>query len=84
MKYLLVAAIAIACAPPVAATQAQTAQEILDFPVVCGTGTRGGRPWNGHASLCSYYTEEDNALGDLFTIAGKSLVASRRCQCTTF
>jgi hypothetical protein len=34
MKYLLVAAIAIACAPPVAATQAQTAQEILGPPAV--------------------------------------------------
>jgi hypothetical protein len=34
MKYLLVAAIAIACAPPVAAAQGQTAREIHGPPAV--------------------------------------------------
>jgi hypothetical protein len=34
MKYLLVAAISIACAPPVAAAQGQTAREILGSPAV--------------------------------------------------
>jgi Family of unknown function (DUF6130) len=34
MKYLLVAAIALVCAPPVAAAQGQTAREILGPPAV--------------------------------------------------
>jgi hypothetical protein len=64
-----------------AANLASIRQNVARFNLVKCSRSLAERP---REPLFLRYTEEDNALGDLFIIAGKSLVASRRSQCGTF